>query len=368
MLPLAAPSFIGDPSSPVKQVDPYGKVNPEVQTSIASKITAFDLGFDQLIAKSVDMAKGIGGKLADGSVSLPEAKMRLKDAMGGSRQGITYLAEGLENLMLGDMTGKDPGTGYVRTASDMIDGVQLVINGKKSTFQKSDYPNVGAIVGFVSDLTNNPLIKAFDLGAEAALVKGILTQVTTWGVPDIIDETLGAKWNSETKKYDYSYDADFRFSVVKRTSEDLSPGTDLATIRQLMLHGGDTALIAANPSFPEQLLEQYNFPLGIVPATDPTRPDLHTYAKEIALLEEILNILKPDWFQVQRLVFKEGENPAFQPELVWNLRFISRASEDAKRLLCSKPLYVPPILTAPFYAVDSAKQMLTKMYPYIVLQ
>ncbi|ARV76880.1 hypothetical protein PHABIO_249 [Pseudomonas phage Phabio] len=368
MLPLAPPSFIGDPSAPVKQIDPYGKINPEVQTNIASKLTAFDLSFDSILAKSVDMTKRIGATLADGSLSLPEAKRRLQDAMGGSRQGISALAEGLENLMLGDMTGKDPGTGYVRTANDMIDGVQLVINGKKSTFTKGDFPNVGAIVGFIGDLSNNPLINAFDLGAEAALVKGILTQVTQWGVPEIIDETFGAKWDDTNKRYNYDYDADFRFSVVKRTSEDLSPGTDLATIRQLMLHGGDTALIAANPSFPEQLLEQYNFPLGIVPSKDDKRPDLHTYGEELKLLEEILDILKPDWYQIKRMVFDPAGNPAYKPELVWNLRFISKASIDAVKLISYDTKYIPALLTAPFYSVDSGKQLLTRMYPYIVLQ
>lgn len=368
MLPLAPPSFVGLPDAPVKKVDPYGTVNPEIQTSLASKLTAFDIGYDAIIAKSFDMVKAIGSKMADGSVSLPEAKSRLKDALGGSRQGITYLAQGLEDLMLGDMTGKDPGTGYVRTANDMIDGVQLVINGKKNTFNQNGYSNVSAIVSFIGDLTNNPLINAFDLGAQAALIKGVLTQVTAWGVPDIIDETFGAKWNKDTNKYDYSYDADFRFSVVKRASEDLSPNMDLRTIKQLMVHGGPTALIAMNPSFPEQLLEQYLFPLGIVPAKDPQRPDLPTYVEELALLEEILTTLKPDWFQVQRMVFDANATPTFRPELDWNLRFISKASENARTLMMSKEKYIGPLLTAPFYDVYSGKQALTKMYPYIVLQ
>lgn len=367
MLSLASPSFVGTPDAPVKKVDPYGKVNPEVQTSIASKVTAFDLNFDTILSKSVDMMKKIGGKMADGSVSIPEAKDRIKDALSGSRQGINYLAEGLEELMLGDMTGKDPGTGYVRTANDMIDGVQMVIAGKKSTFNSGGITNVRSIVDFVGDLSNNPLISVFDLGAEAALVKGILTQVTAWGIPEIVDETFGAKWNDTDKRYDYDYDAAFRFSVVKRTSADLSPNTDLKTIKQLMTHGGPAALIAANPSFPEQLLEQYNFPLGISPTKDDARPDLHTYSEELALLEEILAQLKADWFEIQRIVFDETTDPKYRPEKVWNLRFISKASEDARTLLMSEPKYVSPILTAGFYEVTSGQQMLKSMYPYIVL-
>lgn len=368
MLPFAPPSFVGLPTDAVKKVDPYGVVNPEVQTAIASKLTAFELGFDKLVSNSLDMVKGIGAKLKENGISIPEARDRIKDALGGSRQGISYLAEGLENMMIGDMTGKDPGTGFVRTANDMIDGVQMVINGKDAIFNQGNFPNVQAITSFIGDLTGNNLIKIFDLGAEAALVTGILTEVTAWGVPQIIDETMGATWNDTSKTYDYKYDDEFRFSVVKRASDNLAPTTNLATIEQLMIHGGPTALVAANPVFPEQLLEQYLFPLGIVPSADPQRPDLRTYAQELEQLTAILNQLKPDWFQLQRMVYREGQTPAYQPELVWNLRFISRASEDAKKLLMSQEKYIAPLLTAPFYDVYNGKQVLKNMYPYIVLQ
>lgn len=369
MLDLAIPSFIGLPDSPVKKIDPYGEINPEVQNDIASKKTAFELNFNSVIEKATDMVKKVGSKMGAGGISLPEARDRIKDALSGSRQGISYLAEGLEELILGDMTGKDPGTGYVRKANDMIDGVQLVINGKKATFDQEGFPNIQAITDFIGDLADNTLINVFDLGAEAAIVKGILTQVTGWGIPEIIDETYGAKWNERENRYDYDYDDAFRFSVTKRASEEISPSADLKVIKRLMIHGGPTALIANNPDFPTQLLERYNFPLGIVPgAPDPARPTLWTYQEELALLVEILTTLKPDWYQVQRLVEAPGETPAYKPDLIWNLQFISKASEDARTLLCSDTKYVPVVLTSPFYEITSGKQMLKQMYPYIVLQ
>lgn len=367
MLPFALPSFVGLPTDSVKKVDPYGEINPEIQTSIASKLTAFDLNFDKLVSNSMDMVKKIGAKLSAGGVSIPDARDRIKDALGGSRQGITYLAEGLEDLIISDMTGKDPGTGYVRTANDMIDGVKTIINGKEAVFNQDGFNNVRAITDFIGDLTGNTLVKVFDLGAQAALIKGVLTQVSAWGVPQIIDETFGARWNEDKNTYEYDYDDEFRFSVVKRTSEDLSPNTDLAVIKQLMIHGGEMALIAANPSFPEQLLSQYSFPLGIIPATDLLKPDARTYAQELADLESILNTLRPNWFQVTRVVFDKDKNPMFYNELDWNLQFISKASENARTLLMSKPSYVPAMLTAPFYEVTSGKQLLQNMYPYIVL-
>lgn len=368
MLNLANPSFVGLPTDIVKKVDPYGIVNADLQTSLASKLTAFDLDFGSVVSKSVDMVKKIGSKLSDASISLPEARDRIKDALGGSRAGISSLAEGLEDMMLGDMTGRDPGTGYVRTANDMIDGVKMVINGKDAVFSQSGFANIRSITDFIGDLTNNTLINVFDLGAEAALIKGVLNQVTGWGVPQIIDETFGAKWNESKQNYDYKYDDTFRFSVVKRASVDLAPTTDLATINQLMIHGGPTALVAANPNYPEQVLEQYSFPLGIRPGPiNPLSPDDKRYETELALLVSILDTLKPDWFQISRKVFNPLPTPAWTIEMDWNLRFISRASEDAKKLLMSDPKYVKAMLTAPFYSIGSGQQMLKNMYPYIVL-
>lgn len=369
MLDLAVPSFIGLPDAPVKKVDPYGEINPEVQNDIASKKTAFELNFNTVIAKATDMVKKVGNKFATGEVSLPEARDRIKEALSGSRQGITYLAEGLEEIMTSDMTGSDPGTGYVRKANDMIDGVQIAMRQGNSTFNQGDFPNVQAITDFIGDLTGNTLINVFDLGAEAAIVKGILTQVTAWGIPEIIDDTFGAKWDEDSKSYSYEYDDAFRFSVTKRASSEISPNADLKVIRQLMTHAGPTALVADNPDFPTQLLERYNFPLGIVPGMKQVdKPEVWTYQAELELLVEILDLLKPDWYQVQRMVEDPGKTPAYKAEKNFNLQFMGKASEDAKKLLCFDPKYVPPILTAPFYEVTSGKQMLKQMYPYIVLQ
>lgn len=369
MLDLAIPSFIGLPDSPVKKVDPYGEINPEVQNNIASKKTAFELNFNTVIAKATDMVKKVGDKLGAGGISLPEARDRIKEALSGSRQGISYLAEGLEEIMTSDMTGADPGTGYVRTANDMIDGIEMISRQGKSTFSQGGYANVQAITDFIGDLTGNNLIRVFDLGAEAAIVKGILTEVTGWGIPEIVDDTFGAKWNDDTNSYDYEYDDVFRFSVTKRASSEISPNTDLKVIKQLMIHAGPTALVADNPDFPTQLLERYNFPLGITPGMKQAdKPDVWTYQAELELLVDILNQLKPDWYQVQRMVENPGKNPAYKAEKNFNLQFLGKASEDARKLLCFDPKYVPPILTAPFYEIVSGKQMLKQMYPYIVLQ
>lgn len=374
MLPLAIPTFTGLPQNAVKQIDVYKDVSPTLQNSLTSKISAFDTDLGGIISKSLKALSGIGDKLMSQGLNLETAKSRIQDALGGSRAAISDLSEVLERSITGDMTGVDQGTGYVRGANTLIDSVKLVADGYTRTFSQSGYSNVSGVMGFIRDLSGNQLINTFDLGAQAALIKGVISEVSKWGVPELVDETFGAKWNADKKSYDYSYDDTFRFSVVKRASDDISPSTSLDVIQTLITHGGDTALVADNPSFPLQLLGGYVLPTGCVQggpfpvdATDPqgtqTTPN---YANEGFKLVKILNTLKPNWFYTTR-TYKSGvANPAFRTDTVWSLEYLTDASDAAKAVLSTNPDLRDAMLAAPFYKVESGVAMMKAMYPYFV--
>ncbi|MBW6072815.1 hypothetical protein KZ856_38260, partial [Pseudomonas aeruginosa] len=165
------------------------------------------------------VVKGIGNKILNNGIDLNMARTRIADALKGSRSSIVSLATDVERSIMEELTGEDTGTGYVRKATDMIDGVKMVLNQKDYYFKDGNFSGVNSIIGFMGDLTNNSLLRVFDLGAEAALMKGIIEEVTAWGIPDLVDETFGAKWTDN--KYEYDYDDDFRFSVVKRASASI---------------------------------------------------------------------------------------------------------------------------------------------------
>lgn len=382
MLTLTEPTFSGLPTSIVKSIDVYTKVTPDLENRLASKVSAFDTDLDSIIAGATKMVKGIGTALSDRGMDLNTAKSRIQDALKGSRSAITDISEMLERSIMSELTGTDEATGYVRGASAMVDSVKLVYDGVVRTFINGDYKNVSGVVGFLSDLTGNSLVKTFDLGAQAALVKGIIGEISDWGIPQLVDDALGATWNQRENRYDYEYDDQFRFSVTKRASDSLSPTTSLEVIERLMLHGGTKALIAENPSFPDQLLNGYVLPEGCVaggpypvmipdpnnvegpPIPDPSGVQIKSnYYDQGHRLIKILNELKPEWFYVNQNVFNGTE---WKTDTVWNLQYLAGASEPAKQVLVTDPDLFTAIVVAPFYRVESGLMLLKQMYPYFV--
>lgn len=385
MLPLTLPTFTGLPTSKVATVDPYTDANPELKNKLTSKVSAFDTNLGGVIEGATKMVKGIGAQLRDKGIDLPTAQGRIREALGGSRAAISDISEMFERGIMGDLTGVDEGTGYVRGANTMIDSVKLVMDGVTRTFKDGDYRNVTGVMDFISDLTGNQLIKTFDLGAEAALIRGIIGEVSNWGVPQLIDETFGAKWNAEKNTYDYEYDDQFRFSVTKRASDTISSSTSLDVIDRLMEHGGDSALIADNPNFPQTLLAGYVFPEGIhaggpypvmIPKPggapgetieDPSGAQtVPNYVNEGKKLAHILDRLLPEWFEVNRTVATGNELAPWRVDKVWTFQYINTASEAAKAVLLTNAKYRDAFLAAPFYRIESGVALLKTLYPYFV--
>lgn len=386
MLPLTLPTFTGLPTDKIAAIDVYTDANPELKNKLVSKLSAFDTDLGGVIGSATKMVKGIGDQLKSSGIDLPSAVQRVKDALGGSRAAISDLAEGVERSIFGDLTGIDEGTGYVRGANTMIDSVKMVYDGAVRTFKDGNFKNVTGIVDFIGDLSGNKLIGVFDLGAEAALIKGILGEVSDWGIPTLIDETFGAKWNQEKNSYDYNYDDEFRFSVTKRASENISPSTSLDVIDRLMEHGGDAALVADNPIFPQTLLAGYVFPEGCiaggpypvmipdpnVPGGLPLIPDpsgaqtVPNYVDEARKLVNIMDRLMPGWFEVNRTVSTGVDNAPWRVDKVWTFQYINTASDAAKAVLMTNTKYRVALLAAPFYRVESGVTMLKNLYPFFV--
>ena len=348
---IAIPSFTGLPTDPVQEVDVYGEVDDKVKNELVSKITAFGTDTSKLIQQSIKTVKDLKAKYGNVITDINVVRRRVEDALKGSRSAIEGLATDLEQIIFGELTGVDGVTGYVKTASDMYDSVQMVIDAKNYYFRDGNIRNVNDVLNFIGDLSGNSLIGTFDLGAEAALVKGILTEISDWGIADLIDETLGAKWNEDSNKYDYKYNDDFRFSVVKRSSEDLSPNASLSVIDRLMEHGGDKALIANNPDFPIQLVAGYVLPIGCVPGEAGSN-DGNNYTDELNMMVGILDRLKADWYLTKR-----GTTEVF------NLYFLKYCSQDAITLFNSAAKYREPVMTSQNYEMTSGRSLILKFYP-----
>lgn len=367
MATLALPSFLGTPEDRAKVVDAYNTTTSELRTSLSEKITSFSTGLDGIFNKTVDIAKGIGDKLRTDAIDLPSALRRVQGALKGSRADLTKIASSTEKMIMGELTGLDKPTNYVKTVTDVARGLELMVGDTKQlidTFKNGGYDQVSAMVGFMSDLTNNPNLKLFDVGAEAAILRGVLDEVSAWGIPDLVDKVL-------KEQNDYT-----KYTVIKRSAERISASSSLDVLlayarvnssvytckvgtggnnkdsegnpipcERIYENLGANALNANTPDFATRVLSNFAFVSGITPGD---------YPSQIAKLEELMGLLKPNWFWTNR-----------GAEQVWNLGTISQSSEDAVTLFMSSDTYRNAILTAPFYTAQRVEELVDQMYPLV---
>jgi hypothetical protein len=366
MAAIALPSFLGSPEDKTKVVDAYAETSSELRTALSSKITSFSSGLGGIFDKTVGIAKGIGEKLRTDTIDLPSAIRRVQGALKGSRADILKIAGSTEKLIMGELTGTDTSTNYVKTATDVARGLELMTTDGRQlidSFKNGGYNQVSAMVGFISDLTNNPNLKLFDLGAEAAILRGVVDEVSAWGVPSLVDSIM--KDQPDRTKY----------TVIKRSAETISASSSLDVLlayanvsssvnytckagtggnnvdsqgqpipcERIYQNIGANALNANTPDFATKVLSNFAFVAGITVAD---------YPSQLAKLVQLMDKLKPDWFWTTR-----GN------DRVWNLGTLATASENAVTLFLSSPDYRDAILTAPYYSPARVQELVNTMYP-----
>lgn len=365
MAALTLPSFMGGPEDKAKVIDAYSEVSPALRTSLTSKVSGFSSGLGDIFNKTVGITKGIGNKLRLDAVDLPSAKRRIEGTLKGSRADIINLSSSMEKLIMGELTGTDTNTNYVKTVTDVARGVQIMAaDGKQLVkgFKDGDYGQLSAMVGFMSDLTGNPSLKMFDLGAEAAILRGVIEEVSAWGIPSLVDSVMVGQ-NDKTK-----------YAVIKRSADTISYTSSLGMVESfagvmstwpMIVNPADptgplipdpafvpknigaNALTAATPDFAAKYIANFVFDQGVT---------VDQYPAILARLVVLMDKLKPDWFWTRR-----------NSESVWNLGVLRNASENATSLFLSSVGYRDAILTAPFYETTAPQSILQSQYPLIAL-
>ena len=346
MVSIARPVFETGPKDNVAMVDAYNAATPEVRNDLTSKLSSFGNSLTETFGAAVRSISKIGDKITSGELNVDDAARRIKSALGGSRGDIASLATSVQNGIFSELTGTVPGTNYVKGATDLYDSVQ-VVSGNAQYLINSDQRSVQSILGFVSDITGNSVFKSLDIGAEAALVGGLLGEVSSWGVPELMDEMMAGR------------DDQFKYSVYSRNSDSiLSSSPTPAMMDYYVTQGMASALTSNQPDFGTNYLQQYTFPLNTTPDQYAT---LHTQ------LVKIMDALVPNWLYTQRgsTTTVVGDTTVITPRMVTNLAVIERASVDAKILLTSQPSTMAACLAAPNFPKVDLIQLAKKIYPLI---
>lgn len=345
MVSIAQAVFESGPKDSVVMVDVYNAVTPEVRNNLTSKLSAFGNSLTDSFSSATKTVKELGATITNGRMNVEQAAQRIRAALNGSRGDITNLATGLQNAIFSGLTGAAPGTNYIQEASSLYDQVSIVV-GQGKHLVNSDKKSVSAILNFVSDLTNQPVFKTLDLGAEAALLGGLLGEVSSWGVPSLVDTMMEGK------------DQEFKYAIYSRNSESVLRNSSAAMIEHYVNQGLASALTSNQPGFGNDFLAQYTFPDGTTPDKYPV---LH------AQLVKIMDDLKPNWLRIQRgeVITNNNGQTVITPKMVPNLGALTRASSDAKTLLASDATTRTQVLISSNFPRIDLIQLAKRNYPLI---
>lgn len=345
MVTLARPVFESGPNDDVAVVDVYSTTDSTTRNALTSKLTTFGQGVTDIFGKSTEALKDLGHKLGTNQIDLAAAKDRIQGALAGSRNDINYLATGIQGTIFTDATGKDRGTDYVREANKLMNTVKVVTSKGARISSGQDQNKVRSMLGIVSDLTGLNIFKSFDLGAETALIKGMVIEIGKWGIPDLLDDLL------------QNTDSRTAYSAVSRSSRQLASTSDIDSIEAIIARLGPQVLTQETPNFASTFLANYRFPLG-------TTED--KYAERLAQLVRVMTLLQPNWATTQRRYVEEQTGDEVIEDLP-NLAVMTNASAHAKLLFRNDEAFIIPSLIAGHYPSKTAVSLLKEQYPYIAI-
>lgn len=318
---IANPVFNGSPTDNLTAADIYGEVSDTVRNSFTTQFSAFGQSLQENLGQVRGSLTKIGQQLLDGSLTVDDAKARLKSSLRGARGDLDNLREGITESIIDGMGGNE---------------LKVAMESGYQSFRGADLDSAKGVMSLMRDLTGNQVFDIVDVGAQVGLFRGVLEEVSAWGVPELVDSVL-----TEVD------DPKMRREVVQYSTNSLAQGSDIDSLEMILNQVDASALTANRPDFPKQVLQRYTFKKGTTPADYPER---------LSQLVGVMNRLQFDWFWTRR----NGEN-------VWNLGIISSASDDARRLFYSDPEYRTPALIAEQYPEKDTRSLMRSMYPGIGL-
>lgn len=347
MVALAKPTFTATPKDQVDVVDVYTTVDSKLRNNLTSKLSSFGEDLSSIYGRSTENIGNIGNQIKNKGINLADAKDRIQRALTGSRSDITNIAKDIQTVMFGDVTGKDPGTDYIREGNKLLNVVKIVTSKGERISSGRDQNQVSSMLGIITDITGLSIFKSLDLGVETALIKGAIIEVGKWGVPELLDDILA---NTDKRS---------GYAAVSRSSRQLANTSDIDSVEALINRFGPSVLTSQTPNFAAVFLANYRFPNNVTP---------EQYSTRLAQLVRVMTQLQPNWFYTQRTYLPEGaEGYQTVTEEVANLAVLNTASAHAKLLFRSDETYAPYAMIASAYPTKSAKALLKEQYPRIAI-
>lgn len=325
---LKRPVFDGGPNDDLVVADAYTSISNDVKNNFTSTYSAFSQSLSDTISSQRSGLSSLYADVRSGSMGLKTGLERVRDTLRGARGAINDLSADFHARMETIMQG-DPMATY-RMVKANIDGVY-------QTIRTADLKSVSGITALVNDLAGENLLSHLDLGAEVALLTGILEEIDRWEIPEFVDEVMTV--------FGKDKDSSVVFLATANSANQLSLTGDIDNIEMLLKHTDAAALTRDVPDFAQRLLMRYVFKPGEGPEDYPHR---------LEQLVRVMEQLQPNWLYLPR-----GDHQEY------NLAILQRASPDAVTLFCTSDTYRLPALTAPQYPTATSNALLRGMYPLV---
>lgn len=325
---LKRPVFDGGPNDTLVVADVYNSVSNDVKNNFTSSYSAFSQSLTDTISSQRKGLASLYEDVSNGEVGLKTGLQRAVDLLKGARGAVNDLSTNFK-ARIEEITNDAPMDTY-RMVKANIDGVYR-------TIRTADLKSVGGITALVNDLAGENLFSHLDMGAEVALLTGILEEIDKWEIPEFVDEVM-AFFNKDKGK-------ETVWLATANSASHLSLNADIDVIEQMLKHTDPAALTRDVPDFAQRLLMRY----VIKPDEGP-----EDYPHRLEQLIRVLDQLQPNWLYLPR------ENT-----MVFNLSILQQASPHAKLLLSTHDTYRLPVLAAPSFRPESAKGILGAMYPLV---
>lgn len=325
---LRRPVFDGSPLDDLAAVDVYNETTDQVRNAFTSNYSAFAKSLTESIGSQ---RKGLGSLFSDvreGNVGLKTGLERTSDLLRGARGEIQSLQTGFRDRINGVMD-NSPFSTYKMVKAN-VDGIQ-------KTIRTADLKSVSGITNMLNGLSGNQLLSNVDIGANVALLTGVLEEIDKWEVPEFVDTVMN--------HFKEEKGEDVAFLAVANSASRLSLNSDIDTIEAVLKHTDPSSLTRDVPDFAQRLLMRYVFKNGETEAD---------YPRRLEQLIGVLNKLQPNWLYSTR----DGKQ-------LYNYTILQSASRDAQTLLATSEEHRIAVLTAPHYPPEAANDILRSMYPLV---
>lgn len=327
---LASAIFTTGAKDELATADVYGKTNSDVINQLTGLLKGGDLnqfglgsGKSSIVTDLMKMVKVDAGKL---SLDTKGWTDRLVSEMGSG----SGLLNGLSDNLKGSLTQS------LHITPSTYDKILVGVGNAYSSYRSGDLTTARGVFNLMGRVCGDTeLFKTIDLGAQANLFTGLISQAISLGVPEAIDKLLES-----------SKDPSVTRAALHNNIETAVNAGDLATVNLIAQKLGNGRVTSQVPLAVSKLLANYKIPAG-KKETD--------YPALWLSFKATLDNISPTWMTVER----DGVS-------ISNLAAFSKASADARKVMQTDPTLRVATLIAGSYTSRNLLEAAQKQYPLLV--